>query len=134
MNRDSFRNDTPFILTEVNAGFPSPANDYLEEDLNLHNILIKNKVATFLMRAQGDSMKNVGIFQNSLLIVDRSKTHKHNDIVIAEIDGGLVVKRFYQKKNSIILKSENEEYPSFIPKNQQTIVIWGVVTAVINQF
>ena len=85
-------------VSQVSAGFPSPADNYVEEKLNLNKHLIKNKESTFFVRVSGDSMINVGIFNNDILIVDRSLTPVIHSIVIASIDGELVVKKLVRNK------------------------------------
>ncbi len=110
-------------VSQVSAGFPSPADNYVEEKLNLNKHLIKNKESTFFVRVSGDSMINVGIFNNDILIVDRSLTPVIHSIVIASIDGELVVKKlvrnkvgkdFYAGKTTLPLIACIKS-PSFIP-------------------
>ena len=101
-------------VSQVSAGFPSPADNYVEEKLNLNKHLIKNNEFTFFVRVSGDSMINVGIFNNDILIVDRSLTPVIHSIVIASIDGELVVKKLVRNKvgKDFYLKSENKDYPN----------------------
>ena len=125
----------PYIISKVSAGFPSPADDYLENNLNLDKLLIKNRPSTFLIRAGGDSMINIGIYDGDILIVDRSLDAKSNDIVIASIFGELTVKKLLLDiHGNPQLKSENELYSSIEIKNKEDLIIWGVVTSVIHQF
>ena len=88
----------PFYLHKAGAGFPSPATDYIEEDINLNIHLIKNAPATVVIRVQGKSMSNVGIYDGDLLIVDKSLKPKNFSIVIANVKDELVVKNFIKKK------------------------------------
>ena len=120
-------------LISASAGFPSPAENYVEEKLNLNSYLIKNKESSFFVRVSGDSMINVGIFDNDILIVDRSLDHKRQSIVIVSIDGELVIKKLMkdQSKN-YYLKSENSNYPNIKLNSNRDTVIWGVVTYVIH--
>ncbi len=120
-------------LISASAGFPSPAENYVEEKLNLNSYLIKNKESSFFVRVSGDSMINVGIFDNDILIVDRSLDPKRQSIVIVSIDGELVIKKLMkdQSKN-YYLKSENSNYPNIKLNSNRDTVIWGVVTYVIH--
>ena len=125
----------PYIISKVSAGFPSPADDYLENNLNLDKLLIKNRPSTFLIRAGGDSMINIGIYDGDILIVDRSLDAKSKDIVIASIFGELTVKKLIlDVHGNPQLKSENELYSNIEIKNKEDLIIWGVVTSVIHQF
>ena len=125
----------PYIISKVSAGFPSPADDHLENNLNLDKLLIKNRPSTFLIRAGGDSMINIGIYDGDILIVDRSLDAKSKDIVIASIFGELTVKKLLLDiHGNPQLKSENELYSSIEIKNKEDLIIWGVVTSVIHQF
>jgi len=121
------------ILT-VAAGFPSPAENYIEEKLNLDKHLIKNKESTFFVRVSGDSMINVGIFDNDILVVDRSLVPVRQSIVIASIDGELVVKRLAKDriKKYFYLKSENKNYPDIRLNSNSDTIIWGIVTYTIH--
>ena len=120
-------------LISASAGFPSPAENYVEEKLNLNSYLIKNKESSFFVRVSGDSMINVGIFDNYILIVDRSLDPKRQSIVIVSIDGELVIKKLMkdQSKN-YYLKSENSNYPNIKLNSNRDTIIWGVVTYVIH--
>ncbi|MDC0861582.1 translesion error-prone DNA polymerase V autoproteolytic subunit [Alphaproteobacteria bacterium] len=125
----------PYIISKVSAGFPSPADDYLENNLNLDKLLIKNRPSTFLIRAGGDSMINIGIYDGDILIVDRSLDAKSKDIVIASIFGELTVKKLLLDiHGNPQLKPENELYSSIEIKNKEDLIIWGVVTSAIHQF
>ena len=121
------------ILT-VAAGFPSPAENYIEEKLNLDKHLIKNKESTFFVRVSGDSMINVGIFDNDILVVDRSLVPVRQSIVIASIDGELVVKKLVKDriKKYFYLKSENKNYPNIRLNSNSDTIIWGIVTYTIH--
>ena len=120
-------------MISASAGFPSPAENYVEEKLNLNSYLIKNKESSFFVRVSGDSMINVGIFDNDILIVDRSLDPKRQSIVIVSIDGELVIKKLMkdQSKN-YYLKSENSNYPNIKLNSNRDTIIWGVVTYVIH--
>lgn len=117
----------------VSAGFPSPADDYMEEKLSLDRYLIKNPASTFFLRVSGTSMTGAGIYPNDILIVDRSLEPKNKDVVIALIDGELTVKRFVKANNKFYLKPENPDFkPIEIPQDRE-FMIWGVITNVIHK-
>jgi len=117
----SFSVSIPF----VSAGFPSPAEDYIDSPLDLNAHLIENPAATFFLRVAGDSMTGAGIHAGDLLLVDRSLTPKTNDIVIATIHNEFTVKRLGRHNKGWVLQSENPDYPSLeIPEDSH---IWGVV-------
>jgi len=120
----------PFYIHKVGAGFPSPATDYIEDDVDLNTHLIKNAPATFIIRVQGKSMANVGIYDGDLLIVDRSINPKNSSTVIASVNEELVVKTFIKGKNNNYLASG----PNKIELSENpNIIIWGVVTYVIHK-
>ncbi len=122
----------PLFFSSVPAGFPSPANDYIEKSLDLNEYLIKHPVATFFVRVQGDSMINAGIHSGDILIVDRAIEPVNNSIVIAALDGELTVKRVAVRGSSVFLLPENEEYEPIEVKEGSELYIWGVVTYVIH--
>ena len=120
----------PFYIHKVGAGFPSPATDYIEDDVDLNTHLIKNAPATFIIRVQGKSMTNVGIYDGDLLIVDRSINPKNSSTVIANVNEELVVKTFIREKNNNYLASG----PNKIELSENpNVIIWGVVTYVIHK-
>jgi DNA polymerase V len=123
----------PFHLQKVGAGFPSPAMDYVEDDIDLNAHLIKNIPSTFLIRVQGKSMNNVGIQNGDLLVVDRSLNPKNFSTVIANVNEELVVKTFLKEKNESFLTSGSKELKNKINLNENPeILIWGVVTYTIH--
>ena len=117
----------PLLSDSVSAGFPSPADDYTEQNIDLNEHLIKNPFSTFFLRVKGDSMINSGIQNHDLIIVDKSLIPVPGNIVIAMIDGEFTVKRLDKKNDELYLKSENDNYPDFNFKNHNEIQIWGVV-------
>lgn len=124
----------PFFVSTIKAGFPSPADDFLENRLNLNTLLIEHPEATFFVQVSGDSMVNAGIHNGDKLIVDRSLEAKHNDIIVAVIDNEFTVKRLKKVANKIYLYPENPNYqPIFIPAGSDFIV-WGVVKHSIRSF
>ncbi len=120
-------------LVSAAAGFPSPAENYIEEQLDLNRYLIKNKESSFFVRVSGDSMINVGIFDNDILIVDRSITPNRQSIILASLDGELVIKKLIKDQSgNYYLKSENINYPNIKINSNTDTMIWGVVTYVIH--
>ena len=123
----------PFHLQKVGAGFPSPATDYIEDDIDLNTHLIKNIPSTFLIRVQGKSMINIGIHDGDLLVVDRSLNPKNFSTVIANFNEELVVKSFIKEKDQSFLTSGSRKLKDKINLTQNPeIVIWGVVTYTIH--
>ena len=118
----------------VKAGFPSPADDYIEAWLDLNEHLVEHREATFFVQASGDSMTGAGIQEGNLLVVDRALEPRHGDIVIAVVDGELTVKRLEKRRGKIRLIAENPAYAPIEFKDGQELVIWGVVTSVIQKF
>ncbi|WP_052742181.1 LexA family protein [Kiloniella litopenaei] len=121
------------VAWRIPAGFPSPAEDYIEGEIDLNEQLIRHPHATFLMKVAGDSMIGAGIMPGSTLVVDRSIEPRHGSVVIAVIDGQLTVKRLYNKSGVVQLRPENTTYNPINISKEQDLVIWGVVTNVINQ-
>lgn len=123
----------PLYASHVRAGFPSPADDYIETHLDLNTHLIKHPAATFFVIASGDSMTGAGIQSGDMLIVDKSLEATHGKIIIAAIDGELTVKRLSRHNMRVQLLPENKNYPPIDITHEQDLVIWGVVTHVIHQ-
>ena len=123
----------PFHVSKVGAGFPSPATDYVEDDIDLNSHLIKNIPSTFLIRVQGKSMNNIGICNGDLLVVDRSLNPKNFSTVIVNVNEELVVKSFVKEKNESFLTSGSKNLKDKINLTENPeIFIWGVVTYVIH--
>ena len=123
----------PFYLHKAGAGFPSPATDYIEEDVDLNAHLIKNVPATFVIRVQGKSMTDVGIYDGDLLVVDRSLDPKNFSTVVANVHDELVVKNFIKSKDQNFLSSGSKKIEDKIIINEDSdVFIWGVVTYVIH--
>ena len=123
----------PFYLHKVGAGFPSPATDYIEDDIDLNSHLITNAPATFIIRVQGKSMVNVGIYDGDLLVVDRSLEPKNFSTVVANVHDELVVKNFIKSKDQNFLSSGSKKIEDkIIIKEDSDVFIWGVVTYVIH--
>ena len=123
----------PFHLQKVGAGFPSPATDYVEDDIDLNAHLIKNIPSTFLIRVQGKSMSCIGIQDGDLLVVDKSLSPKNFSTVIANVNEELVVKSFIKEKEQSFLTSGSKKIEDKINLIENPeISIWGVVTYVIH--
>ena len=123
----------PFYLHKAGAGFPSPATDYIEEDVDLNVHLIKNVPATFIIRVQGKSMMDVGICDGDLLVVDKSLKPKNFSTVIANVHDELVVKSFVKEKDEQFLTSGSKRTEDKIIINSESdVFVWGVVTYVIH--
>lgn len=129
----STRYKLPIFLGRLPAGFPSPADDYLEGKLDITKHLVKHPAATFYVRVSGDSMIGAGIHSGDLLVVDRSLEPKNGNVIVAALDGELTVKRLYQKNGIIRLLPENPQYQPIEIQDGQSFEIWGVVTNVIHQ-
>lgn len=124
----------PIAASVISAGFPSPSEDLVLDRLDLNEFLIDHPVSTFFLRVGGDSMINAGIFDNDILIVDRSLNAKQNQIIIADINGELTVKRFVKLENKIKLQPENDKYKPIIIDDLNDFKIWGVVISVIHKY
>ena len=134
-HKDNSLETVPYILSRISAGFPSPADDYIENNLSISELLIKNQLSTFLMKASGESMIEAGINDGDVLVVDRSLEARSRDIVIAIFEGNLTVKRLIIKADgSTILKAENPLYKNILISEYTELEIWGVVTSAIHQF
>ena len=136
---DSFDSTTkkfkiPLLTDSVSAGFPSPADDHTEENIDLNEHLISNPSSTFFLRVKGDSMINAGIKDKDLIIVDKSLTARPGNIIIAMVDGEFTMKRLSIKNNELYLKAENHNYPDFRFKNHFNVQIWGVVIYSIHSY
>ena len=118
----------PLYLSRVCAGFPSPADDYIDQELDLTRHLIKNPLATFIVYAEGDSMVGEGIYSGDALIVDRSLKPRAGSIVIACIEGELTVKKLVYREGKPYLAAANPNYPAIEVREGDELIIWGVVT------
>ena len=124
--------ERPLFMVPVKAGFPSPADDYVEGRLDLNAYLVKHPAATFFVRVAGDSMIGAGIHPDDILVVDRSLEPVDKRVVIAVVDGELTVKRLRIMKDRIVLMAENDAYPPLEIHPDMNFEIWGVVTTVIH--
>ncbi len=126
--------ELPLYSDLISAGFPSPAEDYIDKKLDLNEYLIKNRPATFLVKVNGNSMINSGIYDGDILVVDRSAEPANNKIVIGVIDGEFTVKRIIKKAKKLFLQPENENFKPIEITEDMDFKIWGIVTFAIHKF
>ncbi|WP_091291050.1 MULTISPECIES: LexA family transcriptional regulator [unclassified Flavobacterium] len=124
----------PFFDVGISAGFPSPADDFIELSIDLNKEFIKNKYTTYFARVKGHSMKNAGINDGDLLIIDKSLEPQNNKIAVCQIDGEFTVKRIRIEKDIIWLIAENEDYQPIKVTPENNFVIWGIVIHSIKTF
>jgi len=125
--------DVPLYGDSVPAGFPSPADDYLDMDLNLHDYLVQHPSATFCVRAVGDSMVDAGIQSSDVMVIDRALTPKNNDIILAVVNGEFTVKRIKKSEDELYLMPANENYKPMKITEEMNFQVWGVVTFIIHK-
>ncbi|MDB0006837.1 translesion error-prone DNA polymerase V autoproteolytic subunit [Flavobacteriales bacterium] len=125
--------DVPLYGDSVPAGFPSPADDYLDMDLNLHDYLVQHPSATFCVRAIGDSMVDAGIQSSDVMVIDRALTPKNNDIILAVVNGEFTVKRIKKSEDELYLMPANENYKPMKITEEMNFQVWGVVTFIIHK-
>ena len=123
--------DIPLVSSKISAGFPSPADDFLDIKIDLNKYLIKNQYTTFFVRVSGNSMIDVGISDGDLLIVDKSLEPTNNKIAVCFIDGEFTVKRIRIEKNCVWLVAENPDYKPIKVTDENELIIWGIVINVI---
>lgn len=122
----------PLYIDKISAGFPSPAEGYLDKALDLNDLMVDNPPATFFVRVEGDSMTGAGIYPGDMLIVNRAKEPADGKIIIAVLDGELTVKRLRIKKDKTVqLEAENSAYQPILVTSERDFKIWGVVTGVV---
>lgn len=124
----------PMFAHTVQAGFPSPADDYIADTLDLNEHLIHHKEATFFVEASGASMIGAGIHDGDILVVDKSITATNGDVIIATVDGEFTVKKLDKSDGKVRLMPENPDFKPIEFKNEQELLVFGVVTSVIHQF
>lgn len=116
------------------AGFPSPAEDFAVTRLDIGALLVKHHQATYLLRVAGPSMREFGIDDGDLVVVDRALRPLHGQIVVAVIEGDFTIKKLFKTAGIVRLKAGNPTYPDIVPKEAQTLEIWGVVTSCMKRF
>lgn len=125
--------DLPLFSHKIAAGFPSPADDNLEETIDLNAAFVQSANTSFVVRVQGDSMKNAGILHGDQLVVDRSIEPTSGKIVIASIDGDLTVKRLERRANKVWLYPDNPAFQPIEIGEESELIIWGVVVSVLRK-
>lgn len=133
LNTLSAPHATPLSQSKVSAGFPSPADDFKEDSLDLNEYMIAHRAATFMFTVKGDSMQGAGILDGDKLVVDRSVDPLHTHIVIAVVNTDFTVKRLHKYKGKIELQAENPAFAPITLKDTDELIIWGVVTGVIRK-
>ena len=124
----------PLLTSCVSAGFPSPADDYIEDNLDLNKFLIKQKDSTFFMKVEGDSMKDLGIFSDNILIIDRSIKVFEHKVVVVVLNGEFTVRTFVKKQGRVFLVPGNKKCKIIEIVEGMDFEVWGVVTTVLNKF
>jgi DNA polymerase V len=117
----------------ISAGFPSPADDFKETRISLDRELVKNREATFYARVDGDSMIGAGLEDGDLLVIDRSLNPENGKIAVCLVDGEFTVKRIKKEKNKLYLIPENKKYKPIELKEENELIIWGIVEYVIKK-
>ena len=123
----------PDAGNQISAGFPSPAEDYLESMLDLNKELIKNPSSTFYGRVKGFSMKDAGVENGDLLVIDKSLPYRHNALAVCYINGDFTLKRIKAEGNDLVLLPANEDYRPIVVKEDADFCVWGIVTYVIKK-
>ncbi|KIA84809.1 LexA family transcriptional regulator [Flavobacterium sp. AED] len=123
----------PFMSEGVSAGFPSPAADFMETNIDLNKELSENPLATFYIKVKGNSMIDAGINDKDVLVVDRSLEPQNNKVAICFIDGEFTVKRIQLEKDCLYLMPENSNYSPIKVTEENQLIIWGIVTYVIKK-
>lgn len=124
----------PMVSEKISAGFPSPAEDFIDTGIDLNQFLIKHSASTFFGRVKGDSMMNVGISDGDLLIIDKSLDPENGKIAVCFIDGEFTVKRILIEQDKCYLMPENDAYKPIPVTSENNFLIWGIVTHVIKSF
>ena len=126
----------PMYSSSPSAGFPAPGDDQVERVLDINDLVVKNPASTFFVRVEGDSMEGAGIFSGDVLVVDRSRESKDGVIVVAAINGEMVVKRIIKtsSRSGLELVSENDEYAPIVVGEDEDCTVWGVVVGSVRTF
>ena len=122
-----------FIEDGISAGFPSPASDFEESRISIEKVVVKNKESTCYAKVSGESMKNAGLNDGDILVIDRSEELKNNKIAVCYLNGEFTVKRVKIKKDHIYLVPENDKYEPIKVTNENEFIVWGIVTYVIKK-
>lgn len=122
------------IDTCVHAGFPSPAEDFQAERIDVLKHIVRHPQATYTLRVRGDSMRDEGVFDGDVILVDRAIKPRHGLIVVAVVDGAFTCKKLWLRAGKLKLQAANPAYQDIVPHDGQTIEVWGVVLASVKQF
>lgn len=131
---DRPEDSVPLAGSSVPAGFPSPAEDYIDSALDFNELLIENPAATFAVKIAGESMTGVGMFPNDIAVINRARAPSNGCIVLALVDGDFTVKRYKTREGRITLQAENPKYPDIEIKDGMDFEVWGVVTSFLRLF
>ncbi|MCQ2272650.1 MAG: translesion error-prone DNA polymerase V autoproteolytic subunit [Bacteroidales bacterium] len=123
----------PFMENTISAGFPSPAEDYLENGIDLNKELIRHPSTTFFGRVKGDSMCGAGIYEDDILVIDKSLDARNDDIAVCFIDGEFTLKRIRKEKDAVLLIPANEKYKPITVTADNDFIIWGIVTSIVRK-
>lgn len=124
----------PMPIVPVRAGFPSPAEDFTVNRLDLNQLLVTHPQATYLLRVAGTSMRDAGIDDGDTIVVNKAIKPRHGHVVVAVVDSEFTVKYLHQRAGRVRLKAANPTFPDIIPKDGQTVEVWGVVSSCIKRF
>lgn len=124
----------PWDEVRISAGFPSPAADYEDTRLDINEYLVRNPISTFFFSVEGESMQGAEIFDGDILVVDKSIRPRHGQIVVAFVDGQRLVKRLYRRNGRVALLAENPLYPPLEIREDQELLVWGVVVGKFKRF
>jgi DNA polymerase V len=123
----------PFVLSHVHAGFPSPADDYAEHTLHLDSLVIQHPAASFYVKVSGDSMRDAGISEGDILVVDQALEATHNTVIVAMLNGEFTIKRLSLHNGQITLAPANPRYHPILITEGMDFQVWGVVTYCIRR-
>ncbi|TCL74257.1 SOS response UmuD protein [Hydrogenispora ethanolica] len=123
----------PYVGHQVTAGFPSPAEDYLENILDLNEVVVKNPVSTFYGRVNGNSMKDAGAEDGDLLVIDKSLEYRDGAMAVCCINGEFTLKRIMKSGNRVFLMPANPEYEPIEVKEDDEFAVWGIVTYIVKK-
>lgn len=134
LQRAPYQFEFKLLKHRLSAGFPSPAADYAEDGLDLNDYLVRRKSATYMFTVKGDSMIGASIEEGDKVVVDRSLRPRHNDIVVAVVDGEYTIKRLYKHRGRVELRPENPAYQPMVFGEGADLEVWGVVVGVVRRY
>ena len=131
---DATKINVPLFTSQISAGFPSPADDYIEAELDLNRLMVRNPPDTFMVRVNGDALSGAGILDGDVLVVDRSIGPRHGMIVVAIVNGEMCVRRLNRNHGGWVLDPENKDFQPLRIRHGQDLEIWGVVTGMVRKY